>query len=315
MENENVPESAQAPIDVAVIGAGPAGMTAALYAVRAGFSACMFERIAPGGQLATTEHIENYPGFPDGAVGFDLAFAMKQQADNFGAQTVNEEVVSVDLASDPKKVVTAFGSYEARSVIVATGARPRKLGVDLEQQLAGKGVSYCATCDGNFFRSKTVAVVGGGDTAVADAIYLSRLCEHVYLIHRRDTLRATAIYNERLAAEPNIEILWNTQVRRLFAEDGKLAGIEVEDTAAQTKRELSVQGLFVAVGNVPNTEFLGGQLELEGGYVKADETGVTNVPGVFAAGDVRTKGLRQVTTAVADGSVAAEHASEWLALQ
>ncbi len=320
MESKNhIPESQASKactdvIDVAVIGAGPAGMTAALYVERAGFDAVMFERIAPGGQLATTEHVENYPGFPDGTSGFDLAFAMKQQADNFGAKTINEEVVAVDVTSTPKRIDTAFGSYEASCIIVATGARPRKLGVPLEDELAGKGVSYCATCDGNFFRGKTVAVVGGGNTAVADAIFLARLCEKVYLVHRRDRLRATAVYNKRLEGIDNVEILWNTQVRRLFADSGKLAGIEVENTAEHSTQKLPCEGVFVAVGNEPNVEFLQGALELEGGYVKADETGKTSAAGVFAAGDVRTKALRQITTAVADGSVAAESAAEFLTL-
>lgn len=322
MENDNrIPESQASkgltePIDVAIIGAGPAGMTAALYAARAGFQAVMFERIAPGGQLATTEHVENYPGFPDGTLGFELAWAMKRQADNFGAQTVNEEVTAVDLATSPKKLTTAFGNYEAKAVIVASGARPRKLGIELEDELRGKGVSYCATCDGNFFRGKTVAVVGGGNTAVADALYLSRICEKVYLIHRRDTLRATQIYNLRLQQAPNIEVLWNTQVVKLLADQGRLAGIKVENTVEARTTELPCEGLFIAVGNVPNTEFLGSAVQLdEGGYIVADESGRTNIPAVFAVGDVRTKMLRQITTAVADGSLAAEFAAEYLALE
>lgn len=322
MEQVNsIPESQASkgltdPIDIAIIGAGPAGMTAALYAARAGFQAVMFERISAGGQLATTEHVENYPGFPDGTLGFELAWAMKRQADNFGAQTVNEEVIAVDLTASPKKITTAFGNYEAKTVIIASGARPRKLGLELEDELRGKGVSYCATCDGNFFRGKTVAVVGGGNTAVADALYLSRMCEKVYLIHRRDTLRATQIYNLRLSETPNIEVLWNTEVRRLLADQGRLAGIKVENKQEAKTLVMPCEGLFIAVGNVPNTEFLGSAILLdEGGYIQADESGRTNIPGVFGVGDVRTKMLRQITTAVADGSLAAEFAAEYLALE
>ena len=187
------PGAQEKAIDVAVIGAGPAGLTAGLYAARAGLEAVVFERIAPGGQLAQTEHMENYPGFPDGTNGFELAFSMKQQADRFGVRNVGEEVLSVDFTQNPKVLKTAFNEYRANSVIIATGARPRKLGLELEEELQGRGVSYCATCDGNFFRDKTVMVVGGGNTAAGDAIYLSRICKKVYLVHRRDKLRATAM--------------------------------------------------------------------------------------------------------------------------
>ncbi|OUO90262.1 thioredoxin-disulfide reductase [Gordonibacter sp. An230] len=302
-------------IDVAVIGAGPAGLTAGLYAARAGLEAVLFERIAPGGQLAQTEHMENYPGFPDGSNGFELAFAMKQHADRFGVNHVGEEVTSVDFTQNPKVLRTAFGEYRAKSVIIATGARPRKLGLDLEEELQGRGVSYCATCDGSFFRGKSVMVVGGGNTAAADAIYLSRICEKVYLVHRRDKLRATAIYHKRLEDLPNVEFVWNAVPRKLVADEGALAGVRIEMLETGEERDIAVSGLFVAVGTEPNTEFLDDALTLdETGYIVADETGATEVPGVYAAGDVRTKALRQVVTAVSDGALCAEEAAEYLAI-
>lgn len=303
-------------LDIAVIGAGPAGLTAGLYAARAGMDVAVFERAAPGGQLAQTDQLENYPGFPEGTEGFALAFSMKQQADRFGVRSVGEEVTAVDLASDPKVLTTPFGAHEARAVIVATGARPRKLGIPEEEALAGRGVSYCATCDGNFFRGKTVAVVGGGNTAAADALYLARICEKVYLVHRRDRLRATAVYHQRLADLPNVEFVWNSAVTALSAnEAGALAAATVRDKVTGQERELAIAGLFVAVGTLPNTEFLQGALATdEAGYIVTDENGATSVDGVWAAGDVRKKALRQVVTAVSDGAVCAEQAAEHLSL-
>ena len=302
-------------LDMAVIGAGPAGLTAGLYAARAGLDVAVFERITPGGQLGQTEHMENYPGFPEGTNGYELAFAMKQQADRFGMRTVGEEVTAVDFTQDPKLLFTAFGEQRARSVVIATGARPRRLGLELEEELQGRGVSYCATCDGNFFSGQDVVVVGGGNTAAGDAIYLSRICRKVYLVHRRDKLRATAIYHKRLEDLSNLEFVWNATPRKLVAEDGALAGVRVEMLKTGELRDIPCAGLFVAVGTQPNTEFLDGALELdETGYIVAGESGETAVPGVYAAGDVRTKGLRQVVTAVADGAVCAEEAAEFLAI-
>lgn len=303
-------------VDIAIIGAGPAGLTAGLYAARAGLSAVVFERLSPGGQLAQTDQLENYPGFPEGTEGFQLAYAMKQQADNFGVKTLSEEVTAVDFTATPKVLTTPFGMHFARTVVVATGARPRKLGVANEEELTGRGVSYCATCDGNFFRGKTVAVVGGGNTAAADALYLARVCEKVYLVHRRDQLRATAVYHQRLADLPNVEFVWNSTVSALEAnEAGALARVVVRDKNSGEERSLDVSGLFVAVGTLPNTEFLQGALKLDQtGYIVADETGATSVEEVWAAGDVRTKQLRQVVTAVSDGAVCAEQAAEHLSL-
>lgn len=300
-------------LDVAIIGAGPAGMTAGLYAARAGLECALFERLSPGGQLAQTEHLENYPGFTQSTSGFELAMNMAQQAASFGVRTIGEEVMSVDFTCSPKKIETAFGSYEARAVIVATGARPAKLGLDMEDALAGHGVSYCATCDGNFFRGRDVVVVGGGDTAAADAIYLSRICNKVYVVHRRDKLRATAIYHKRLEDIPNVEFVWNTEAVRFIAEDGRVAGLRVRNNKTGEESDIACAAVFIAVGTRPNTEFLGGALQLDQtGYIRADERGYTASPGVYAAGDVRTKSLRQVVTAVSDGAMCAEAAAEYL---
>ncbi len=300
-------------LDVAIIGAGPAGLTAGLYAARSGLNCAMFERLTPGGQLATTEHLENYPGFTQSTSGFELTMLMHEQATKFGARTVGEEVMAVDLAASPKKITTAFGAYEAKAVIIATGSRPAKLELPMEQQLEGHGVSYCATCDGNFFRGRDVAVVGGGDTAAADAIYLSRICNKVYLVHRRDTLRATAIYHQRLRELDNLEFVWDSEVVNYLAEDGKVGGVRVRSTKDGSERDIACAAVFIAIGMRPNTEFLEGALPLdETGYIIADERGATQVQGVFAAGDVRTKVLRQAVTAVSDGAVCADEIVEFL---
>ncbi len=304
-------------VDVAIIGAGPAGLTAGLYAARGGLSATILERITPGGQLAQTDKVENYPGFPEGAEGWQLAYDMQQQAVHFGASIVTDDVASVDFTSDPKVITAKSGNeYRARTVIVASGAHPRKLGVPGEGELAGRGVSYCATCDGNFFRGKAVVVVGGGNTAAGDALYLARICEKVYLVHRRDSLRATKIYHERLEETENVEFVWNSNAVRIEAgDDGAVKSLVVADKNTGDERTIECAAVFVAVGNEPNSDYLYGALDLdEGGYVKADEGGRTSVPGVFAAGDVRAKSLRQVVTAVSDGAQAAENAAEYLAI-
>ena len=301
-------------IDVAIIGAGPAGMTAALYASRAGYAVTMFERISPGGQLAQTEHLENYPGYTDSMSGFDLAMAMHEQAASFGAVTVTEEVTAVDFSCEPKKLITAFNTYEAKSVIIATGARPSKLGLELEEELRGKGVSYCATCDGNFFRGRDVAIIGGGNTAAADAIYLANICRTVYLVHRRDTLRATAIYHKRLEDLPNVQFCWDSEARSIISQGERVEGLIIENNKTGQRTELPCDAVFIAVGNVPNTEFLEGALDVTSqGYIITDELGHTAVPGVYAAGDVRTKELRQVITAASDGANCAEEAAGYLA--
>ena len=300
-------------IDVAVIGAGPAGLTAGLYAARAGLNVVLFERISPGGQLAQTEHMENYPGFPEGTGGFELAFAMKQQADRFGASNVGEEVVSVDFTQNPKVLTTAFNEYRAKSVIIATGARPRKLGLELEEDLQGRGVSYCATCDGNFFRDQVVAVVGGGNSALEEALYLSRIASKLYLIHRREGFRAAKVYQDKIrAASDKIELVLDTVVTGLMGEDS-LQGLHLKNVKTGEETQLPVDGMFVFVGYEPQNSFLPAGLELDPqGFIITDCEMRTNLPGLFAAGDIRSKMCRQVTTAVGDGATAATAAFTYL---
>lgn len=298
--------------DVIVVGGGPAGYTAALYAARANLSVLVLEKLTPGGQMGITPQIDNYPGFPEGVDGFTLAMNMKQGAERFGAESKLEEVTALHLTETPKRVCTAKAEYTAGAVILASGASPRALGVSREQELRGRGVSYCATCDGMFYRGKTAAIVGGGNTAVSDALYLSRICERVVLIHRRDMLRASAVYTAPLQAAENIEFVWNSEVTELLGE-GKLAGVRVRTKPDGAEREIACDGLFVAIGSQPESELLQGQVTLtEGGYVKADETTCTNLPGVYAVGDLREKPLRQIVTAVADGAVAAQQAEQYL---
>ncbi len=296
--------------DTAVLGGGPAGYTAALYAARAGLDTVLFERYAAGGQMVETTAIDNYPGFPEGVDGYTLGEKMKEGALRFGAQSVLAEVLSVSLSESPKRISTDAGDFYAKTVIVATGAHHRALGLAHEKELVGRGVGYCATCDGMFYQGKTVAVVGGGNSAVADALYLSRISKKVYLIHRRDTLRASAVYKNPLFEAENIEILWNTQVKELLFEE-KLTGVRLEN--GKEERPLPLDGLFISVGRAPETALFKDQLALdEYGSIIADESTKTNIGGVFAAGDVRTKPLRQIVTATADGATAALAAEEYL---
>ena len=297
--------------DVVIVGAGPAGLTAALYCGRAGFDTLVLEKLSPGGQMATTNEIENYPGFPGVTDGFSLAMNMKAQAEQFGVQQDYAEVLALRTEGDVKLLETKKGTLRARSVILAPGAAPRLLGLPNESALRGKGVSYCATCDGAFYRKKTVAVVGGGDTAAADAVFLSSLCEKVYLIHRRDKLRASKSYTARLD-KPNIEMVWNSVVEEIL-ENGRVCGIRVRNVQTNEERQIDLNGLFVAVGNVPATDFVRGAVELDAaGYFTAGEDTKTNIPGVFAAGDCRRKPLRQIVTAAADGAIAATNAFIYL---
>lgn len=297
--------------DVVIVGAGPAGLTAALYCGRAGFDTLVLEKLSPGGQMATTNEIENYPGFPGVTDGFSLAMNMKAQAEQFGVQQDYAEVFALRTEGDIKLLETKKGTLRARSVILAPGAAPRLLGLPNESALRGKGVSYCATCDGAFYRKKTVAVVGGGDTAAADAVFLSSLCEKVYLIHRRDKLRASKSYTAKLD-KPNIEMVWNSVVEEIL-ENGRVCGIRVRNVQTNEERQIDLNGLFVAVGNVPATDFVRGAVELDAvGYFTAGEDTKTNIPGVFAAGDCRRKPLRQIVTAAADGAVAAYAVEEYL---
>lgn len=298
--------------DTVVIGGGPGGYTAALYAARAGLRVLVLEKLSAGGQMALTENIDNYPGYEEGVDGFSLGEKMQQQAERFGAETELAEVYSVDFRADPKVLDTSEGPVYGKTVIFAPGAGPRTLGLPDEEALTGRGVHYCASCDGMFYRGKTVAVVGGGDSAVAEALHLSRIAKKVYLIHRRGALRAARIYHERLQNTENLTVLYHTTVSALLHGD-RLTGLRLRDARTGEERELRVDGVFVSVGRKPATELAAGQLALdEGGYVEAGESTETNVPGVYAVGDVRTKALRQVVTAVSDGAVAAYRASEFL---
>ncbi len=298
--------------DVIVIGGGPGGYTAALYAARANLTTLVLEKFSPGGQMATTDMVENYPGFVEGINGFDLGMQMKAGAERFGVKTKLAEVRSVDLAANPKVVNTAKDSFEAKTVILATGAFPRELGLPNESSLRGRGVSYCATCDGMFYRDKTVVIVGGGNTAVADAIFLAKICKKVYLVHRRDELRASKTYMEILEKTENIEFVWSSAVTEIFAEQF-VTGVKVQSKTGGSEREIACDGVFVAIGNIPNTDLVKGQIALdEAGYVLADETTKTNIGGVYAVGDMRQKPLRQIVTAVADGAVAAKFAEEYI---
>ena len=299
--------------DMVIIGGGPGGYTAALYAARAGLSVAVLEKLSAGGQMALTHKIDNYPGFPEGIDGFELSMQMQQQAERFGAETEYTQVTKVDLTAEPKVIETDGGVFYGKTVVMSTGAGARELGLPMEKELTGRGVAYCAACDGMFYKDKVVAVVGGGNTAAADALLLSRVAKKVILIHRRDTLRATKIYHAPLDAAENVEFRWNSAVTELIS-DGSLTGIRVKNLLSGEEEEISLDGLFVSIGRKPATELVAGQLELDGsGYIAAGETTETSIPGVYAVGDVRTKLLRQVVTAVADGAMAVHMAEEFLA--
>ena len=300
--------------DMIVIGGGPAGYTAALYAARSGLSTLVLEKLTAGGQMTNTEQIDNYPGFPEGIGGFELGERMQKAALRFGAENQFAEVKSAELAGPVKRIRTRKKEFQARTVVLATGAYPRKTGVEGEDRLVGRGVAYCAACDGMFYKDKTVAVYGGGNSAVEDALLLSRICKKVYLIHRRDALRATKVYQDALF-QSGVEMVWNSRITS-FLSDKRLTGVELEDTKTGEKRELLLDGLFVAIGRIPDTKLFAGQVDMdEAGYLIADETTRTSLPGVFAAGDARTKQLRQVITAASDGAMAAWSAEGYLAEQ
>lgn len=297
--------------DMIIIGGGPGGYTAALYGARAGFDILLLERLSAGGQMAQSHQIDNYPGFEEGIDGFTLADKMKKQAERFGAKSQYAEVLRVDLMAEPKIIETAKETYLARTVVLATGANPKDLGLAQERELVGRGVAYCAACDGMFYRGKTVVVVGGGNTAAADAILLSRIAKKVILVHRRDQLRATKIYYDQLEKAENVEFRWNSTVQELLHGE-KITGIRLQDVQTGEESVVECEGVFISVGRKPATELADGQLVLdEAGYVVAGEDTKTNIPGVYAVGDVRTKQLRQVVTAVADGAVAVHAAEEY----
>ena len=299
--------------DMIVVGGGPGGYTAALYAARAGLDTLVLEKLSAGGQMALTEEIDNYPGFEDGIDGFTLAEKMQRQAERFGAQSAYAQAEYMDLAADPKVLKTSEGTFYGRTVVLATGASPRELGLAGEAALTGRGVAYCAACDGMRFKGKTVVVVGGGNSAAADALLLSRIAEKVILVHRRDTLRATKIYHQPLMEAANIEFRWNSVVTELLHED-RLTGVKLKDINTGVVTAVLCDGVFISVGRKPSTELVRGQLELDrNGYIVADETTKTTLPGVYAVGDIRTKPLRQVVTAVADGATAVHMAEEFLA--
>ena len=299
--------------DMIVVGGGPGGYTAALYAARAGLDTVILEKLSAGGQMALTEQIDNYPGFEDGIDGFSLGEKMKRGTERFGVETKLAEVLSLDLSGTVKKAETSEGPLFARIIVLATGAGPRELGIEGEQELIGKGVNYCAACDGMFYKNKTVVIAGGGNTAAADALILSRIRKKVIVVHRRDTLRATKIYHEPLMKAENVEFRWDSEIIELL-HDEKVIGIRLRNVKTGEETTLACDGVFVSIGRKPSSELVKDQVEVDpAGYIIAAESTRTNIPGVFAVGDVRTKALRQVVTAVADGATAVHYAEEYLA--
>ncbi len=303
--------------NVIIIGSGPAGYTAAIYSARADLRPLVFEgSVTAGGALMNTTDVENFPGFPDGILGPDLMDNLRKQAERFGAELVADDVVSVDLSENPKVVRTATDTYYAKAVIVATGSGYRELGLANEKRLSGHGVSWCATCDGFFFRDQDIAVVGGGDTAMEEATFLTRFARSVTVVHRRDQLRASKIMQDRALANEKIKFAWNSEVVDIHGED-RVTGVTLRDTQTGEERELPIGGLFIAIGHDPRTSLFKGQLELDDeGYIKVDApTTRTNIPGVFAAGDVVDHTYRQAITAAGTGCAASLDAERWLADQ
>lgn len=299
--------------DLVIIGSGPAGLSAAVYAQRACLNTVIIEKTGvSGGQILSTTEVDNYPGMP-GIGGFDLGMKMREHVDHLNGQFMTGEVVSITDKTDTKELLMADGStVTTRAVIIATGASHRKLGIPGEEALTGAGVSYCATCDGAFFRNRTTAVIGGGDVAVEDAIFLARLCKKVYVIHRRDSFRAARVLSDRLLALENVEVLWNCIPLEITGE-GNVSGLTIQNKLTQEKNTLEVDGVFVAVGMEPNTDVYKELVEVDAtGYIVADETCCTSVPGIFAAGDVRTKQLRQVVSAASDGANAVYSVQRYL---
>jgi thioredoxin reductase (NADPH) len=312
MNRASFPRGVTTTHDVIIIGGGPAGMTAAVYAARARLDTLMIERLFPGGQLMISDHIENYPGYASGISGPELSAQMREQAEKFGMETLLAQVESVDLSGSEKIIVTSEGETRAKTVIVATGASARRLNVPGEQEMLGRGVSYCATCDGAFFKDKDLAVIGGGDTAVEDSIFLTRYASKVSIIHRRDAFRAAKIIQERAFNNPKIEIVWNTVVERIEGNHA-VQKVRTRNLVNNELGEIPVDGVFVLIGAEPELGFLNGVLETDsGGYLITDENMLTNIPGVYAAGDIRQKILRQIVTACADGATAAMSAEKYI---
>ena len=299
--------------DLVIIGGGPGGYTAALYAARAGLRVLVLEKLSAGGQMALTHQVDNYPGFVDGIDGFELGEQMQLQAERFGADTQYAEVESLDLSKDPKGIETSEGTFLGRAVVIATGANPRPLGLADEEALTGRGVAYCAACDGMFYRGKTVVVVGGGNSAAADALLLSRVAGKVILVHRRDAFRAAKAEQLALQKAENVEYLMNSQVIRLEHER-KLTGVVVRNNITGEELQIPCDGIFISIGRKPAAELVAGQLEMDAaGYLLAGEDTKTNIPGVYAVGDVRSKPVRQIVTATSDGAVAVAMAEQYLA--
>ena len=299
--------------DLVIIGGGPAGLTAGLYAARAKLNAILIEKLVPGGQVIITDWIDNYPGFPDGISGSDLIQKMTDQVKRFGLKIENSEVNSVDLSQPIKNITLNDRSITTHTIIIATGASPKKLGVPGEDTFSGKGVSYCATCDGPFFKDRVVAAVGGGDTAVQESLFLTRFAKKVYLIHRRDQLRATAIMQKHAMEDDKIELIWNSELTGINGLT-HVESITLQHIKTGDKQQLNVDGCFIWVGIIPNTQFLSNAVELDKtGFIMADLNMETSVPGVFAAGDVRNTPIRQIVTAVGDAAVAAFSAEHYIA--
>ena len=299
--------------DLLIVGAGPAGLSAAIYAARAGMSFTILEQMAPGGQAATTHHIENYPGFADGIGGVDLAMAMQAQAQNLGAVFAYEPVEKMELTGKEKKIITAQNTYASRAVILAMGAQPRTLGLPGEEALRGRGVSYCATCDGFFFKGKRTVIIGGGDTALQDAQYLSNLCENVTILHRRNEFRAAKRLQDKARALSNVTMMTPYVPVSIEQKEGMVSGLIAEHVETKEQKRIDCNGIFIAAGYLPQNEMGKGQVTLtEAGYIQTDAKKRTNLPGVYAIGDISTTPLRQVVTACADGAVAVASAEQYL---
>ncbi len=299
--------------DLIIVGGGAAGLTAGLYAGRGGLKCLIIEKVFVGGQASTTFEIDNYPGFDEGISGPELMIKMEKHAKRFGVEIINEDVIDIDIEGIIKTVKTAKDAYRTRALILTMGARPKQLGLENERKLRGAGISYCATCDGAFYRDKEVAVVGGGDTAVEDALFLSRFCKKVYLIHRRESLRAVKTLQDAAFNNDKIEFIWNSVVEKINGQD-VLNSIIINNVKTKEKTELDISGMFIAVGNEPNTSLVKGKVELnDKEYIVTDDSLQTNIFGVYAAGDIREKGLRQVITAAADGAIAAYSVERYIA--